>query len=64
MALTPRATHVLQLVDAGIETVISADTCGMIGPRVVAMVINEAYFALAENISTSAEIDIAMKSVS
>lgn len=50
------------LSDAGIETVISADTCGMIGPRVVAMIINEAYFALAENISTKTEIDIAMKS--
>lgn len=50
------------LSDAGIETVISADTCGMIGPRVVAMIINEAYFALSENISTKAEIDIAMKS--
>lgn len=51
-----------QLADAGIETVISADACGMIGPRVVAMIINEAYFALAENISTKEEIDIAMKS--
>lgn len=50
------------LSDAGIKTVISADTCGMIGPRVVAMIINEAYFALSENISTKAEIDIAMKS--
>lgn len=50
------------LSDVGIDTVVSADTCGMIGPRVVAMIINEAYFALAENISTSAEIDIAMKS--
>lgn len=50
------------LSDAGIDTVVSADTCGMIGPRVVAMIINEAYFALAENISTREEIDIAMKS--
>lgn len=50
------------LSDAGIETVVSADACGMIGPRVVAMIINEAYIALAENISSRAEIDIAMKS--
>jgi len=50
------------LSDVGIDTVVSADTCGMIGPRVVAMIINEAYFALAENISTREEIDIAMKS--
>jgi len=50
------------LAEAGIQSVISADCCGMIGPRVVAMIINEAYFALAENISTKAEIDTAMKS--
>lgn len=51
-----------KLAEAGIKTVISANSCGMIGPRVVAMIINEAYFALAENISTKAEIDTAMKS--
>lgn len=50
------------LAVAGIESVISADCCGMIGPRVVSMIINEAYFALAENISTQKEINTAMKS--
>jgi len=50
------------LAEAGIQTVISTDSCGMIGPRVVAMIINEAFFALAENISTQTEIDTAMKS--
>jgi 3-hydroxybutyryl-CoA dehydrogenase len=37
------------------------DEPGMIAPRVIAMIINEAYFGLGENISTKAEIDIAMK---
>ncbi|MEO0064852.1 MAG: hypothetical protein RI983_178 [Bacteroidota bacterium] len=50
------------LAEAGINSVVSADCCGMIGPRVVSMIINEAYFALAENISTQTEIDTAMKS--
>jgi 3-hydroxybutyryl-CoA dehydrogenase len=39
----------------------AVDLLGMIGPRVVSMIINEAYFALAENISTQEEINTAMK---
>lgn len=38
-----------------------ADTPGMVAARVIAMIINEAYLALEENISTREEIDIAMK---
>jgi 3-hydroxybutyryl-CoA dehydrogenase len=38
------------------------DSPGMIAARVIAMIINEAYFGLGEGISTKAEIDIAMKS--
>jgi len=37
------------------------DEPGMIAGRVISMIINEAYFALEENISTKEEIDIAMK---
>ncbi len=37
------------------------DQPGMIAPRILAMVINESYFALEEQVSTRAEIDIAMK---
>ncbi len=37
------------------------DIPGMIAPRVLAMIINEAYFGLGDQISTKAEIDIAMK---
>ena len=37
------------------------DQPGMIAPRVIAMIVNEAYFALGEKVSTREEIDIAMK---
>ncbi len=37
------------------------DTPGMLSARVIAMIINEAYFALGENVSTKKEIDVAMK---
>jgi 3-hydroxybutyryl-CoA dehydrogenase len=37
------------------------DQPGFVTPRVVAMIINEAYFALAEGVSTREEIDTAMK---
>jgi 3-hydroxybutyryl-CoA dehydrogenase len=37
------------------------DIRGMISTRIVATIINEAYFTLQENVSTKEEIDIAMK---
>ncbi len=37
------------------------DEPGFISARVIAMMINEAYFALEDNVSTKAEIDTAMK---
>ena len=37
------------------------DITGMITPRIISMIINEAWFALAENVSTREEIDTAMK---
>jgi 3-hydroxybutyryl-CoA dehydrogenase len=37
------------------------DQAGFITPRVISMIINEAYFALEEEISTKKEIDTAMK---
>lgn len=37
------------------------DVPGMIAARVIAMIINEAYFGLGDEISSKAEIDIAMK---
>lgn len=37
------------------------DIPGMIAPRIISMIINEAYFALQDDVSTKEEIDIAMK---
>jgi len=37
------------------------DESGFVTPRVVSLIINEAYFSLAEGVSTRAEIDLAMK---
>ena len=37
------------------------DQAGFITPRVISMIINEAYYALEEKLSTKDEIDIAMK---
>ena len=38
-----------------------ADEVGLVSARVVAMIINEAYFALEDKISSKQEIDVAMK---
>ncbi|MDQ3682298.1 MAG: 3-hydroxyacyl-CoA dehydrogenase family protein [Bacteroidota bacterium] len=37
------------------------DVPGFVTPRVISMIINEAYFALSENVSTIEEVDTAMK---
>ncbi len=37
------------------------DASGFIAPRVIAMIVNEAYLALEDKVSTPAEIDVAMK---
>lgn len=37
------------------------DSPGMVAARVIAMIINEAFYALKENVSTKNEIDLAMK---
>jgi 3-hydroxybutyryl-CoA dehydrogenase len=38
-----------------------ADEPGLVSAKIIAMIINEAYFALGDEISSKAEIDIAMK---
>lgn len=43
------------------EIFIVADAPGLVAARPIAMIINEAYFALEEKVSTKEEIDIAMK---
>jgi 3-hydroxybutyryl-CoA dehydrogenase len=38
-----------------------ADEPGLVSARIISMIINEAYFALGENVSSKEEIDLAMK---
>jgi 3-hydroxybutyryl-CoA dehydrogenase len=45
----------------GIKINFVKDEPGFISARVIAMISNEAYFALEDNVSSKAEIDIAMK---
>jgi len=53
------AEHILSLLNRTAEFI--PDIKGFVSARVVSMIINEAYFALDENVSTKDEIDIAMK---
>ena len=53
------AEKILSLLNRKPEWV--PDVKGFISSRIVSMIINEAYFALEENVSTKEEIDIAMK---
>ena len=43
------------------HAVVVPDEPGFIAARIISMIINEGYFAKAENVSTEKEIDIAMK---
>jgi 3-hydroxybutyryl-CoA dehydrogenase len=54
-----KAGEIFSLFNKKVEWV--PDMPGFISARVIAMIINEAYFALSENVSTKEEIDTAMK---
>ena len=43
------------------QILLVADVPGLVAARAIAMIINEAYFALEQNVSTKNEIDTAMK---
>jgi len=58
-AIKPAAENILQAF--GWQYTWAPDEPGMIAARVISMIINEAYFGLADGISTREEIDIAMK---
>ena len=45
----------------GWKYAVVADEPGLISARIISMIINEAYFASGENVSSEKEIDIAMK---
>jgi 3-hydroxybutyryl-CoA dehydrogenase len=49
------------LDNLGLKYVTAPDTPGMITARIIAMIINEAYFALGDKVSSKKEIDTAMK---
>lgn len=57
--LNEQSLAVFKLLNIKLQVV--ADEPGFIAARVVAMIINEAYFALGEDVSSKNEIDIAMK---
>ncbi len=54
-----KAVAVFSLLNRKVEFI--PDVKGFVSARVISMIINEAYFALEENVSTKDEIDIAMK---
>lgn len=45
----------------GLEYLVVADRVGMATPRVIAMIINEAYYTLQEDTATAEDIDLGMK---
>jgi 3-hydroxybutyryl-CoA dehydrogenase len=57
--IRPKAEQILSALDWRFEWV--PDIPGMITPRVIAMLVNEASFAVGEGVSTPNEMDIAMK---
>ncbi len=57
--LTSEGMAVLKAMNKNV--IIVPDEPGFIAARIISMIINEAYFAKSENVSTEKEIDIAMK---
>ena len=57
--LKETATGIFKALDKKVEWV--PDTPGFITPRIITMIINEAYYALGDGVSTKTDIDIAMK---
>lgn len=55
----PTAIKILQQL--GWQYIFAPDIRGMIAARSISMIINEAYYALGDNVSSKAEIDVAMK---
>ena len=56
-----KATAELAFAGFGKKIEWTADSPGFISARVISMIINEAYLAIEENVSSREEIDIAMK---
>ena len=58
-AMSEAYTNILGALNK--KMILCADEPGFIAARIIAMIINEAYFAKGEGVSTEAEIDTAMK---
>lgn len=61
IAGTPDGRHLAILNELGLHHSLVADRPGFVAARVLSMIINEAYFALEDEVSTKAEIDTAMQ---
>lgn len=62
IATTHHVEYVNQIMQSlGWKYKLSSNETGMIAPRIIAMIVNEAYFALEEKVSSKQEIDTAMK---
>jgi 3-hydroxybutyryl-CoA dehydrogenase len=57
--INPRALEIIETM--GKKCIVVPDIAGFISARIIAMIINEAYFAKDDNVSSEEEIDIAMK---
>jgi 3-hydroxybutyryl-CoA dehydrogenase len=57
--IRPEAEKVLKVLHKKVEWL--PDTPGMVSPKVLSMIINEAWFAFEEGVSTKNDIDTAMK---
>ena len=49
------------LWDLGLEVSVVQDRIGLVVPRIISMLVNEAAFAIMEDVATAEDIDIAMK---
>ncbi len=58
---TLKTTFEKVLNGLGFEVIFVADIIGLVVPRTISMIINEAYFGLDDGISSKNDIDIAMK---
>ncbi len=61
MAAVDKNAAGLVLRELGWDVIFVKDEPGLVAARVISMIINEAYFALEEKVSTIKEIDLAMK---
>ncbi len=57
--ITPEGNAIMEKINKKIQVI--KDEPGLVAATIIAMIINEAYFALGDEVSSKAEIDIAMQ---